>query len=124
MIRKIRNLILSLVACHLSLVTCAQPKLLDGVVAVVGASPILQSEVEAKRAQAKLDSTKFDRCSALEDLLYNKLLLAQAIKDSVTVSDEQVEEELDRRLRYYIGQFGSIKAKNYHKAQREITSQL
>ena len=94
----------------LFLISFAQPKVLDGVIAVVGASPILQSELEAKRSQAKLDSTKFDRCVALEDLLYGKLLLAQAIKDSVDVTDEQVEDELDRRLRYYIAQFGSIKA--------------
>lgn len=103
-------MVLSLVTCHLSLVVCAQPKVLDGVIAVVGASPILQSELESKRAQAKLDSTKFDRCTSLEDLLYQKLLLAQAIKDSVDVTDEQVEDELDRRLRYFIGQLGSIKA--------------
>jgi peptidyl-prolyl cis-trans isomerase SurA len=88
----------------------AQPKVLDGVIAVVGGNPILQSEVESKRVQAKLDSTDFDRCSTFENLLYQKLLLAQAIKDSVEVTDEQVEDELDRRLRYYIGQFGSIKA--------------
>src|ERR1051326_4406005 len=113
MIRKIRNkisfLFFAFGLCQLPDAHC-QPKVLDGVVAVVGASPILQSEVESKRVQAKLDSLQFDKCSTLEDLLYQKLLLAQAIKDSVEVTDEQVEDELDRRLRYYIGQFGSIKA--------------
>ncbi|HEY4798158.1 MAG TPA: hypothetical protein VII99_03675 [Bacteroidia bacterium] len=109
MMRKIIYLTLTIAACYLSPRTFAQ-KSLDGVVAVVGASPILESEVDSKRVQAKMDSTKFDRCAALEDLLYQKLLLAQAIKDSVEVTDEQVEEELDRRLRYYINQFGSAKA--------------
>lgn len=88
----------------------AQATLIDGVVAVVGGSPILKSEVETKKAQARLDSTQFDFCKSLEDILYQKLLLAQAIKDSVEVTDEQVEEELERRLRYYINQFGSVKA--------------
>lgn len=88
----------------------AQPKMLDGVVAIVGASPILKSELEAKRVQAKRDSMEYDNCVALEDLLYQKLLFAQAIRDSVEVTDEQVEEELDRRLRQYIPQFGSIQA--------------
>ena len=92
------------------LIGFAQPKMVDGVIAVVGGSPILQSEVEAKRAQSKADSVLFDKCSALEDLLYQKLLLAQAVKDSVEVTDEQVEEELERRLRNYIGTFGSVKA--------------
>lgn len=91
-------------------VAYCQTKMLDGVIAVVGANPILQSELDAKRAQAKRDSMAFDNCLALEDLLYQKLLFAQAIKDSVEVTDEQVEEELDRRLRQYIPQFGSIKA--------------
>ncbi len=122
MVRKIRNRILSVVSCQLSVVftllICllllptanCQPKILDGVIAIVGANPILKSEVESKRVQAKLDSTVFDRCFTLEYLLYQKLLFAQAIKDSVDVTDEQVEDELDRRLRYFIGQLGSIKA--------------
>jgi len=92
------------------LTSFSQQHELDAVVAVVGASPILQSELEAKRFQAIKDSLPFDICVALEDLLYQKLLFAQAVKDSVIVSDEQVEEELDRRLRQYIPQFGSIKA--------------
>jgi len=87
-----------------------QAQVLDGVVAIVGGNPILMSEVESKSRQAKLDSVSFDFCSALEDALYQKLLLAQAIKDSVEVTDEQVEDELDRRLRQYIPQFGSVKA--------------
>lgn len=85
-------------------------KMLDGVVAVVGGSPILKSEVESKQVQAKMDSVPFNPCSALEDLLFQKLLLAQAILDSVEVSPEQVEDELERRLRYYVAQFGSVKA--------------
>jgi peptidyl-prolyl cis-trans isomerase SurA len=89
---------------------CAQTKMLDGVVAIVGGNPILLSEVESKSKQAKLDSVSFNFCSALESVLYQKLLFAQAVKDSVEVTDEQVEEELDRRLRQYIPQFGSIKA--------------
>src|ERR1035437_7429811 len=90
-----------------------QPKIIDQVIAVVGGNPVLQSELEAKAVQKKMDSTSkavVDRCAILEDLLFQKLLLAQAIKDSVEVTDEQVSEELERRLRYYIAQFGSIQA--------------
>lgn len=111
-------------------ISSAQPHTLDAVIAVVGNSPILQSEIEAKQAQAKLDSFSFDKCSALEDLLYQKLLLAQAIKDSVEITDEQVEDELDRRLRYYIAQFGSVQAfesfygKNIEKFKEEFREEL
>ncbi|MEK6614653.1 MAG: hypothetical protein AABZ32_00850, partial [Bacteroidota bacterium] len=117
--------------CHLtSYISFAQPKMLDGVIAVVGGSPILQSEVESKQIQSKLDSVEFDRCNALEDLLFQKLLLAQSIKDSVEVTDEQVEDELDRRLRYYIQQFGNVQAfeifygKNIEKFKEEFRGEL
>ncbi len=84
---------------------------IDGVAAVVGSNIILKSEVEKKLLQFKEDkkSEKNIRCSVLEDLLFNKLLLAQAQKDSVTVTDAQVESEMDRRLRYFLAQFASTK---------------
>jgi peptidyl-prolyl cis-trans isomerase SurA len=47
------------------------------------------------------------RCSLLENLLYQKLLLHQAEIDSIEVSDSRVESTMDARLRYYINQFGS-----------------
>lgn len=128
--KSVQLFVISIIAnCFLSAAHC-QPKMLDGVIAVVGGSPILQSEVESKRVQAKLDSVEYDRCNALEDLLYQKLLLAQAIKDSVEVTDEQVEDELDRRLRYYIQQFGSVQAfenfygKNVEKFKEEFREEL
>lgn len=88
----------------------SQPRTIDRIVAVVGNGPILESEVQAKVLQSKLDSVQYDRCMALEELLYQKLLFAQALKDSVEVTDEQVDGELERRLRYYIAQFGSVQA--------------
>lgn len=88
----------------------AQETVIDRVIAVVGVNPILQSELEAQykqmvSAQEVMDSTS--RCKILEELLYQKLLLAQAQKDSLDVSEAQVEQELDRRMNYYIQQFGS-----------------
>ena len=77
---------------------------------MVGANLVLKSEVESKRVQAKLDSVQFNSCDALEDILYQKLLLVQAVKDSVEITDDQLEEELDKRLRVYISQFGSVQA--------------
>lgn len=91
-------------------ITSASAQVIDGVIAVVGASPILKSDVESKQVQAKLDSSVFDQCAALEELLFSKLLLTQAIKDSVEISDDQVDGELENRLRHYIRQFGSVQA--------------
>src|ERR1039457_7101788 len=115
------------------LIGIAQPKVVDQVIAVVGGNPILLSELEAKLVQKKMDSTSktvINRCAVLEDLLYQKLLLAQATKDSVEVTDDQVQEELERRLRYYIAQFGSVQAfetfygKSVEKFKEEFKEEL
>ena len=84
--------------------------LIDQVVAVVGSNVILYSEIENEFIQSQLQgNTKgfATKCSILEDLMFQKLLLTQAEIDSVQVTDKQVESELDRRLRYFINQVGS-----------------
>ena len=88
----------------------AQEKVIDRIVAVVGTNTVLQSELEAQYQQLLSQQTVVNentRCKVLEDLLYQKLLLAQAQKDSLQVTEAQVEQELTRRLNYYIQQFGS-----------------
>jgi len=105
-----KKLLFITLSCLLNTLIIAQEQIIDRVVAVVGGSPILQSEIEAQYQQLLDEQVPVDqnsRCIILEDFLYQKLLVAQAIKDSVEVSNEQVEQELDRRLRYFINQFGS-----------------
>src|ERR1035437_5804430 len=88
----------------------AQGKVIDRVIAVVGVNTVLQSELESQYQQMVTAQEPVDgntRCKLLEDLLYQKLLLAQAQKDSLTVTEAQVEQELDKRIRYYIHQFGT-----------------
>lgn len=85
---------------------------IDQVVAVVGGKIILQSEIELQYFQYRMQqgikgSESGVKCSFLENMLFQKLLLNQAEIDSVEVTDAQVESELDRRLRYFISQFGS-----------------
>jgi peptidyl-prolyl cis-trans isomerase SurA len=88
----------------------AQEKTIDRIIAVVGNNTILQSDLEAEYQQmltAQEAVNEGTRCKLMEDLLYQKLLLAQAQKDSLVVTDGEVEQELDRRMKYYIQQFGS-----------------
>lgn len=92
----------------------AQPKgkIIDQVVAVVGNNLILQSDLDNELQQLKSqgnDSLPVDECTILEELLFQKLLVHQAELDSVTVSDGQIEGELDQRMRYYVAQAGSEK---------------
>jgi len=88
-----------------------QEQVIDEVVAVVGANYVLQSDIEAQyiqfRMQGGITDARATRCQILEDLLFQKLMLNQAELDSVEVTDDQIEQTMDARFRYYIQQFGS-----------------
>lgn len=88
-----------------------QEQVIDEVVAVVGANYVLQSDIEAQyiqfRMQGGITDARATRCQILEDLLFQKLMLNQAELDSVVVTDDQIEQTMDARFRYYIQQFGS-----------------
>ena len=40
-------------------------------------------------------------------LLFQKLLIYHATQDSVQISDDQVDQELNQRIRYFVAQIGS-----------------
>ena len=99
-------------------------KLIDQVVAVVGDKKILQSDIESQRMQFRargMDSENL-RCDLLKELISQKLLLIQAEIDSLEVSENQVESQLDMRLRYFIRQIGSREKleEYYNKSLPEI----
>src|ERR1700741_4429154 len=99
------NLKLSLAFLFLATVSFAQPQMLDKVISVVGKNPLLLSEVEANLIQQKEKNGGLDensRCKIFEDFLFQKLLLAPADRDSITVSDNEVDGELSRRISYYV----------------------
>lgn len=109
----------------------AQPgsETIDKIVAIVGDKIILYSEVETQYWQLVMQGEKQTdelRCSILEDLLLQKLLLTQAEADSLQTTDSQVESELDRRIRYFIQVFGSADAleKYYSKSVVEIKDEF
>ncbi len=84
--------------------------IIDQVIAVVGNSAILESDIVNQRRQLLgqgVDLGPNPDCTLLDDMLYQKLLYNQALLDSLEVSDEQVEQVLDRRLRFFIAQIGS-----------------
>ena len=89
----------------------AQPQSIDKIVAIVGDKAILLSEVESQAMQMEQQAMAKDsnlRCNVLEDIIIQKLLLNQAEKDSVVVSDDQVDSELSKKIRYFVGQIGSV----------------
>ncbi len=108
-----------------------QKQVIDQVAAVVGKNVILQSDIENQYIQYRLQrgisgSAETIRCRILEDLLFQKLMLNQAEIDSVEVTDVQIDQEMERRLRYFINELGSQEKLEayYNKSINEIKSEL
>lgn len=105
-------------------------KVIDEIAALVGSHPIYWSDVEAQYAQAKAQGMPGEatalKCQIFENLMFQKLLVYQAEIDSLVVNDQQVNSELDRRLRYYIQQFGSQQKLEefYDKSLEEFKNEL
>lgn len=90
----------------------AQPKkvVADKIIGIVGDKIILQSEIENSIADIQRQGgTVPDNgpCLLSEQAIISKVLMLQAMKDSLPVTDEEVEADLDNRVRMYIRQFGS-----------------
>jgi len=95
----------------LSLKSLAQPVMIDKVIANVGDKIILYSDVENQYQQLAGTLKNKDtllRCELLEEIIFQKLLTNQAEKDSVEVSDAQVDAELNKKIRYFVSQIGSV----------------
>jgi len=87
-----------------------KPQVIDQVMAVVGSNIILKSDLEKQYNQSIAQgepATENLRCAVFDQLLLQKLMINQAALDSLIVTDGQVDNELDKRMRYYIKQIGS-----------------
>ena len=47
------------------------------------------------------------KCEIIEDLLFQRLLINQAKLDSVVVSDEEIDAEIEKRIAYFESQLGT-----------------
>jgi peptidyl-prolyl cis-trans isomerase SurA len=82
----------------------------DKIVAVVGDRIILYSDIKNSIADiSRQGGTVPDNaeCMIIEQAVVSKVLMLQAEKDSLPVTDEEVEAELDQRIRYFINQVGT-----------------
>lgn len=98
--------------CLAGAVVYAQPQKIvaDKITAIVGDKIILHSDIENAKADILRGGGTVPEnadCSILEQALVSKILMLQAQKDSLPVTDEEVESELDQRIRYFISQYGS-----------------
>jgi len=131
MLKKILLATLVMIALLSIKAEAQQKQVIDQVAAVVGKNVILQSDIENQYIQYRLQrgisgSAETIRCRILEDLLFQKLMLNQAEIDSVEVTDNQIDQEMERRLRYFINELGSQEKLEayYNKSLNEIKSEL
>lgn len=99
------TLIIFAIIVQFNTLVFAQKKVLDKVVAVVGSSIILQSEIDQQYAQYLVQGNKPDngiKCYFLQTMLSQKLLAQQAVIDSIKVEEEQIDDEINRRMRTMI----------------------
>ena len=87
----------------------AQKHNIDKVAAVVGNNIILLSDLNQQYTQYLYQGNKPDptvKCYVLQQLLTQKLLKQQADIDSVMVEDSQVDDEVNKRMRYSMQKAG------------------
>ena len=89
----------------------AQKNVVDRIVAVVGDEIILKSDIEnaflQEQGRGIITSSPDFRTELLEQQLVQKLLMAQAAVDSVTVSEDDVESALSSQIEHFISNIGS-----------------
>ena len=105
-----KSIILFILLLVINFAAHAQDKIADKIIAVLGENIVLQSDIDGQFAQyiAQGYANKPElKCQILESLITQKLLQNQAQLDSIEVSEGQVEDELNRRLNYFISQIGS-----------------
>lgn len=84
-------------------------QVINKVIAKVDNYYILLSDLEEMMAQYKQGGQNVSRCQALESLIINKMLLAKAEIDSVTVEDKLIDGEINGRMEIMAKRFGSEK---------------
>lgn len=87
--------------------------LADKIVAVLGDKIVLRSDIlnyidDEKRQGRELPADA--GCMLLQQMLVRKAMMLQAQKDSLPVSEEEIEGALDQRIRYFVNMYGGKEA--------------
>ena len=107
---RIKSAILAAAVTLISAAAFSKGKVIDQVVWIVGNEPILQSEIETEILRHKYEKINIDgdpHCVIPEQIALQKLFVAQAKIDSVTVSESAVEQQVEARVKFFIQRIGS-----------------
>jgi peptidyl-prolyl cis-trans isomerase SurA len=111
-----KHILLGIIAISISTLVLAQPTSLpkrvvaDKIIAVVGDKIILKSDIENSIIDMQRQGVEVPanaQCLILEQSMAIKALVLQAQKDSLPVTDEEVDADIDNRIRSFIAQYGS-----------------
>jgi len=107
--------IISILMLILSLAQAQQ--LVDGIAAIVGKEIVLRSDIQQyvqnyvvqNRIDVKKNPQLLEQLTVqtLEKLIEQKLLLAKAEEDTLTVDDGMLDQKVDERMNYLVSQVGS-----------------
>ena len=85
----------------------------DKILGIVGDRIILYSDIQNTISDAVRNGGQVPdnaQCVLMEQALISKVLMLQAEKDSLPVTDEEIEADLDNRIRKYINAYGTQEA--------------
>ena len=87
-----------------------KPVTADKIIATIGDKIILKSDIDnsiSDMERQNIDVPPNANCLLLEQALGLKALVLQAEIDSIPVSDEEVDAEIDNKIRYFVNRYGS-----------------
>ncbi|WP_373942683.1 peptidylprolyl isomerase [Polaribacter sejongensis] len=110
-LKYIKSSIFALFLCFLGLQTSAQKVKIDGVAVVIGKNIVLDSDIAKFKQEVEVRSegkVQITDCEMLEELMQQKLMAHHAVVDSVTVSDAEISEKVERSIQYFTQQYGDV----------------
>lgn len=102
-------------------------KVINKIVAQIGDEIVLLNELEERRIQfivSNPESPEPNRCELLKQLILEELLYNQALVDSLVISDEAVESELELRFRIAVEEKFKGDREKLEKAYGKTVDQL
>ncbi|MFN5252831.1 MAG: peptidylprolyl isomerase, partial [Chitinophagaceae bacterium] len=115
---KLHSVVLSILFLTISVIAQAQVKkvIADKIIGAVGDKYILKSDIDnaiadfKRQAQGQEGTVIPTACQVLEGQLIRKALVLQSEKDSLVVTEEEVENMIDTKIRRFMSEFGSKEA--------------
>lgn len=110
---KIVSVVFSLVLLSVTAKAQVKKVLADKIVATVGDKFILRSDIDNSMADYKRQAQGQEgvvipsACQIMEGQLIRKALVLQAEKDSINITEDEVQNAIDAKIRLFLQQFGS-----------------